>query len=128
MYKGSYKNLKIWQKGLNLTKRIYFFTKNFPKEEIYALTNQLRRCSISIPSNIAEGSRRSSNKEFSNFILIARGSLAELETQMILAESFGYIHKEEMNDLLDEINELDKMIFSFHKKLQTTNSKLPTAQ
>jgi len=126
MYKGPYKNLKIWQKSIRLVKRIYVLTQKFPKEELYSLTSQLRRAAISIPSNIAEGSRRSSNKEFANFILIARGFLAEIETQMILASEFKYFTKGCLQDFLDLIDELDKMLFSFHKTLQTPNSKLPT--
>jgi len=124
MFKGSYKNLQIWQKGIDLAKTIFVLTQSFPKEELYGLTSQLRRSAISIPSNTAEGSRRTSDKEFSNFILIARGSLAEVETQIILAESFGYIHKNESALLLSKIDELDKMLFAFHKRLQAPSSKL----
>lgn len=117
MFKGNYQSLKIWQKSMELCRKIYKITLLFPKEEIYGLTYQIRRSSVSIPSNIAEGSRRVSDKEFSNFILIARVSLAEIETQIILAHNFFYLDKGILEKLLKEIIELDKMIFSFHKSL-----------
>ena len=122
MFKGPYKNLQIWQKGMEMAKNLYSLTKKFPKEELYGLTSQIRRSSLSIPSNIAEGSRRISDKEFANFILIARGSLAETETQIILAEEFDYINKNELDSILKAIDELDKMIFAFHKKLLAPSS------
>ncbi len=118
MHKGSYKNLKIWMKGIELAKKIHLVTKKFPPEERYSLTDQIRRASVSIPSNIAEGSRRSTNKDFAHFIAIARGSIAELETQIILASSFKYISKELLEKISEEINQLDKMIFAFHKSLK----------
>lgn len=118
MFKGNYQSLKIWQRGMNLCRKIYKITNTFPKEEIYGLTSQMRRSAISVPSNIAEGSRRISDKEFGNFILISRSSLAELETQTILAHDFSYINKTILDEELKEIDELDKMIFSFHRSLK----------
>lgn len=117
MIKLPYKELKIWQKGMDLAKSIYKLTRSFPKEEAYGLTSQIRRSAISIPSNIAEGSQRISDKEFSNFILISKGSLAELETQLILAKDFNYADEIEMENLLRTSEELNKMLFAFHKKL-----------
>ena len=80
--------LQIWQKSMLLAKEIYRITSSFPKAEIYGLTSQMRRCAVSIPSNIAEGSQRVSDKDFANFILIAKGSLAELHTQLLLSFEF----------------------------------------
>lgn len=82
----TYKDLIVWQKSIELVKEIYLLTEDFPKEEIYGLTSQIRRCAVSIPSNIAEGKMRTTNKEFSHFLSIAYGSGAELETQLILAK------------------------------------------
>lgn len=85
----------MWQKAIQLVTDIYKMTKIFPKEETYALISQMHRAAVSIPSNIAEGHDRNSDKEFSNFLCIARGSLAELETQVIIAENLGYIKQEQ---------------------------------
>src|SRR3989338_3135533 len=82
----SFKDLLVWQKSMKLVKEIYAITRSFPKNEEYALTVQLRRCAVSIPSNIAEGSRRGTQKDFIQFLRIADGSAAELETQLILAK------------------------------------------
>ncbi|MBI5412640.1 four helix bundle protein [Candidatus Peregrinibacteria bacterium] len=114
MIRSSFKELKIWQKGIDLAKNIYKLTKLFPKDELYGLTSQIRRAAVSVPSNIAEGSQRVSDKEFSNFVLISRGSLAELETQIILAGDFEYITRENLNDLSERIQELHKMLNSFY--------------
>ena len=89
----NYKELKVWQKGRELVKFIYELTKKFPKEEIYALTSQVRRAVISIPSNIAEGAGHFSNKEFSRFLEIAYASSCELDTQIILALDLEFINQ-----------------------------------
>jgi len=86
----SYKDLIVWQKSMDLVVAIYDLTDNFPKSEIYGLTSQMRRCSISIPSNIAEGRRRGSPKEFRHFLLISYGSGAELETQIEIAKRLSF--------------------------------------
>lgn len=117
MIKLPFKKLKVWDKGMNLTKKVFLMTKKFPKEEQYGLTSQVRRASVSIPSNIAEGSQRGTDKDFARYILIAKGSLAELETQLILSENFEYITSEKLNDILSDISELQKMLHTFHIKL-----------
>lgn len=119
MLKLPFKKLLIWQKSLVLTKEIYSLTKNFPKEEVYGLTSQMRRSAVSVPSNIAEGSQRTSNKEFANFILIAKGSLAELETQLILSKELILISENDLNVTLEKINEISRMLLAFYKKLTT---------
>jgi four helix bundle protein len=98
---------------MSLVKDVYLLTSNFPKEEKFGLISQINRCSISIPSNIAEGSSRSSNKEFSHFIKIALGSLFELETQIILSSDFKMINDQDSNIILDKITTLQKMINGF---------------
>ncbi len=119
----SYKKLQVWSKSMDLARNIYFITKSFPKDEQYGLISQMRRCAVSIPSNIAEGSQRVSDKEFSNFILIARGSLAELETQLILAADLEYLSTETMRNVSSSIDELSRMLHSFYSKLKANNSK-----
>ena len=88
--KRKHHELNAWQEAMRLAKDIYELTSTFPKEETYSLTSQMRRAAVSIPSNIAEGAARTSNKEFLHFLSIARGSLSELETQVILSQDVGY--------------------------------------
>ena len=115
----SYKELLIWQKGIRIVVLVYKLTQNFPKEEVYALTNQIKRASASIPSNIAEGFGRHTDKSFNHFLNISRGSLNELETQLILAKELGFTLDEKMlNEIMLLIEEESKMIHSFSKKLK----------
>jgi four helix bundle protein len=109
----NFKKLSILVNAMSLVKDVYLLTSNFPKEEKFGLISQINRCSISIPSNIAEGSSRSSNKEFSHFIKIALGSLFELETQIILSSDFKMINDQDSNIILDKITTLQKMINGF---------------
>jgi four helix bundle protein len=88
----NYKYLKVWQISMDIAEQIYSLTQGFPKQETYGLTSQLQRAAVSIPSNLAEGHTRDSTKEFLHFISIPLGSLAELETQLILAQRFKYLH------------------------------------
>ena len=89
-----FRNLIVWQKSLGLVVFVYEITKNFPQEERYGLANQMRRAAVSIPSNIAEGHMRTTNKDFRQFLSVARGSCAELETQCVIAYKLGYINDE----------------------------------
>ncbi len=107
-----FEDLKIWQKGMELVKLIYKITLNFPQNEIFALTSQIRRSAISIPSNIAEGKGRGSTKEFVNFLHISLGSLYELKTQIDIAKSLSYVDNKDFSIIDDKIIELDKMINS----------------
>ena len=110
----SYKDLLIWQKGIKIVILVYQLVKSFPKEEIYALTSQLKRASVSIPSNIAEGYGRNSDKSFSHFLDISRGSLFEIETQLIIAKELGFISDDFLyQEILSQIEEESKMINSF---------------
>ena len=114
----SYKDLLIWQKGIELTEKVYLLVKSFPSEEIYSLTSQIKRSVISIPSNISEGYGRSSTKNYIQFLRISRGSLYELETQLIIANKLNYISDNELNnEIFKLIEEESKMLNSFIKKL-----------
>lgn len=116
----SYKDLIVWQKALNLVDVIYQVTKGFPKDEIYGLTNQIRRAAVSIPSNIAEGYARQSKAELKNFLSIARGSLAEVETQLIIASRQGYLTHETMQQVTALQTEVSKMLMSLFKKVESS--------
>lgn len=115
----NYRNLKIWSLSMELTKNIYAVTTDFPSEEKHGLTSQIRRCAVSIPSNIAEGAGRNGNKEFNNFLGIAMGSLFELDTQVELSYELEYIKLDSYQAILDTITQLREMIFHFQKKLIT---------
>lgn len=108
MMGNSYRTLVVWQKSMELTKQVYTITKEFPKEEVYGLTSQIRRCAVSIPSNIAEGKGRGSDKEFVRFLQISLGSLYELQTQLELALSFHYINN--IENILELSLEIEKML------------------
>jgi len=113
----NFKNQKVWQKSIELVKLVYSRTNNFPKEEGYGLTSQIRRASISIPSNIAEGSGRGTKKGFNNFLNIALGSTFELETQLIISVEQNYISRENFDQLNSLLDEIQKMIFGLQKSL-----------
>ncbi len=113
----NFKKLKVWEKSMDLAENIYLKTTDFPIEEKYSLTSQLRRCAVSIPSNIAEGSSRSSDKDFSRFLTISLGSSFELETQLILSKRLNYLHEEQFNSLQNELDEIQKMLIVFNKKI-----------
>jgi len=113
----SYKDLIVWKKAIEMVLEIYKIVSIFPSEEKYALTSQIRRSAVSVPSNIAEGHSRQHSSEFRQFIYIALGSLAELDTQLIIAEKLQYIHEEELVLITERIVELRKMLFTIGKKL-----------
>ncbi|MCP4455355.1 MAG: four helix bundle protein, partial [Planctomycetes bacterium] len=100
MSKNSYRDLEVWQKAMGLVELCYACTKSFPSEERYGLTDQIRRAAVSIPSNIAEGQTRQHRKEFLQFLSIAQGSLAELETQIQIAERLHYAHADTVREVL----------------------------
>jgi four helix bundle protein len=112
-----FQKLQVWQKGIVLVDRIYDITTQFPKHEMFGLSSQMQRSAVSVPSNIAEGSQRTSQKEFGNFVLIAKGSLAELLTQLIIAHKRKYITDETFEEISAKITELDKMLRAFFLKL-----------
>jgi four helix bundle protein len=114
----SYRDLIAWQKGVDLVEMVYTATQKWPKEEIYGLTHQVRRASVSVPSNIAEGQGRASSKEFSHHLSIARGSLLETETQLLLGQRLGYLPIEATNNLLALADEVGRLITGLSKSLQ----------
>lgn len=118
-------DLEVWQKGRERVKAIYELTNTFPKEEQYGLSAQLRRAAISVPSNIAEGHSRHGTKDFTNFISIAIGSLAETDTQVILAQDLGYISQNQCQHTLDKIHRLQRMLHSLRHALKTKDSPIP---
>lgn len=113
-----YKDLTVWQKAMDFTAEIYRLTKNLPKEELYALSNQLRRAAVSIPLNIAEGNARFSTKEYLRFLSIARGSCAEVETQLLLCVKLNYLEQEDVEAVLSLQNEIERMLNSMISKLR----------
>ena len=116
----SYKDLLIWQKGIKIVSLVYQLVKSFPKEELFALTNQLKRASVSIPSNIAEDYGRNTDKSFSHFLNISRGSLFEIETQLLIANDLRFITSQTLyKEILNQIEEESKMINAFSKTLIT---------
>lgn len=107
---NSYRDLIVWQKSMELVPMIYKLTETFPKTEIYGLISQIKRCAVSIPSNIAEGSRRGTRKDFRNFLLNAFGSGAELETQLEIAKMLSFTDKKEFEEAESVLNEIMKML------------------
>jgi four helix bundle protein len=106
----SYRDLIAWRKAMDLVTDVYRVTQAFPRDELYGLTNQLRRAAVSVPSNIAEGQARFSRKEFHHFLSQARGSLVEIETQLTIAENLGYLGPNQLRPLLDKASELGKIL------------------
>ena len=115
---NNYKDLKIWQKSVDLAVRIYEVTRSFPKEEIYTLTSQIRRSAVSIPSNIAEGSGRNSKKEFLNFLGMSHGSSYELDTQLIIASRVELLNIETFESLQNDLLEIQKMNYGLKNSLK----------
>jgi four helix bundle protein len=105
-----YQLLVVWQKGMDFVVHVYSMTKRFPKEEIYALTAQLRRAAVSVPSNIAEGSRRATSKDRNHFFVIALGSLSEAETQLEIARRLGYVSDAPFVECMTLADELSRML------------------
>ena len=122
MNKHNFKKLIIWQESIELVVESYEMTKSFPNEEKFGLSNQLNRCSVSIPSNIAEGSSKSSEKHFKTYLETSLGSAFEWETQLIIANKIGYIDKVKFNNLENRINKIQNMIYNFKNKLETSKS------
>jgi four helix bundle protein len=114
----NYKDLKVWEKAHEFTLRVYEVTKAFPKEEIYSLTNQLRRASSSIPANIAEGCGKNSQPDFANFLNIALGPANEAEYYLLLSKDLKYLKEESFNDLFKLINDIKAMLIALITKVR----------
>ena len=118
-----YRDLIVWKKAMELTVCIYSLTQSFPKQEIYGLSSQMRRASVSIASNIAEGRGRLNPAEFRQFLAMAQGSIYELETQLLIANSLGFARAEAIKEAESIANEVSKMLRSFIQKLNAGISK-----
>ncbi|PTB95963.1 four helix bundle protein [Marivirga lumbricoides] len=117
------KELKIWQKAVDITKQIYAITQKFPNEEKFGLVSQMRRAAVSISSNIAEGAGRNSTKEFLQFISIANGSSYELFTQSYISYELNIMNKNDFDALSDEMNQLQNMLYAFKEHLKSNYLK-----
>ena len=115
----SYRELTVWQKSIDWVEQIYQASRNFPSEEKFGLTSQIRRAAVSVPSNIAEGAARSGTKEFLQFLSVASGSLAEVETQLILAHRMKMLPEAEHETLMQEADELGRMLGGLKRSLQS---------
>lgn len=112
-----YEDLKVWQKSMELVEMVYIFTERFPKKEQYRLVDQLCRAVVSIPSNIAEGSMRHTTKEYIRFVGIAQGSLAEVETQVMIAKKLNYIEENDYSRIMDVASEVGRMLNGLNSSL-----------
>jgi len=121
----SHKKLDVWQAAMKSTTMIYKLTNKFPEEEKFGLVSQMRRASISIPCNIAEGAARQGKKEFKNFVSMAQGSLSELDTQLELAILLGYLSTEDLREVWEQLLRIDKMLSGLIRSLtnRTMNNK-----
>ena len=106
----NFKQLRVWQKGVEIVKEVYAATQHFPKDELYGLTTQMRRAAVSVPVNIAEGFKRSHGREYRQFLHIALGSAAELETQLLIAKELGLISAGDTGRILEQVDYASKMI------------------
>ena len=114
----TYRDLVVWQKSMVLVTEVYEISKKFPKDELYGLTSQIRRCAISIPSNLAEGYGRNSTNDYIHFLRIASGSLYELQTQMEISLNLQYIDRREFENLYELSREIERMLSSLIRKLR----------
>ena len=111
----THRDLLAWQRAILLVRTVYAVTERFPKRERFELSKQIRRAAVSVPSNIAEGAARASRREFARFVGIARGSLSELETQLIVSEMLGYFHN--ARPIMDAVDGLKKLLNGLHRSL-----------
>ncbi|MBL7929804.1 MAG: four helix bundle protein [Bacteroidia bacterium] len=114
----NFRNLKVWQKAIELSTKIYSLTKNFPAEEKFGIISQIRRAAVAIASNIAEGAGRNSEKEFCYFLQVSLGSSYEMETQIVIAGNLNFLNDEAFNDTIISITEIKRMISGFQKSME----------
>jgi len=122
----NYRDLLVWQKSMDLVVDAYKASQRWPKEEAYGLTNQMRRAAVSIPANIAEGQGRESMKEFLRFLIIATGSLYELETHLLIATHLNYLNQEQTDALTGQTAEIGRLLNGLKDNLRTRIVKLTT--
>lgn len=118
MKTSNFKELKVWQRSMDLAVRVYETLKVLPDDEKFCLITQMRRCAVSIPSNVAEGQARNSNNEFYHFLTISRGSNAELQTQLLICQRLNYLSQTIVDELVKELNEIDRMIIGMMNYLK----------
>ncbi len=123
-YIKSFTDLTVWQRGHKLVVSIYSVTKLFPREEIYSLTDQMRRCATSITSNIAEGFGRQTYKEKAQFYYMSSGSLSELKNQLLIAKDVGYLKQKDFDNLIESCNEVHKLLNGLIRKTKMYSSKI----
>jgi len=115
---SSHRDLLVWQKAMVLVEKVYRMTKSFPQEERFGLSSQIQRAAVSIPSNIAEGQARQSTAEFCQFLSVAMGSRAEVETQTMIAVRLGYVTQTQVKEIMVLLEEISKMLHSLRRKLK----------
>ena len=113
-----HENLEVWSRAIEFVVTVYKETSEFPKEEKFGLTSQIRRAAVSVPANIAEGAARQSSKEFSHFLFIAQGSASELETELLIAQRLGYLEQNAYEGMYKEINTIARMIVGLSQHLK----------
>jgi len=115
---NTYRDLIVWQKAMTLVTDVYLVTSGFPKEEMFSITSQIKRSSVSVPSNLAEGFGRHYTREFIRFMQISRGSLYELQTQLEIAGNLNFLDKENLENLLEKSNEIERMLNKLISKIE----------
>ena len=126
MSRTKYRDLLVWQKAMDLVEDVYQATTSFPKEEMFGLTSQLRKAAVSVPSNIAEGHGRQSDRDFQRFLRIAQGSLREVETQLLLSRRLNYVDQPASSTLLESTEELGRLLNGLLKAIQRDLSQSTT--
>jgi four helix bundle protein len=116
---AGHKSLDVWKMSMDLVTRVYEVTKHFPKDELYGLTSQIRRAAVSIPSNIAEGRARTGTRDYMRFVSIARGSAAELETQLLISKNLSYLTEDALTPLYADVNRVGRMLSGLISKLES---------
>lgn len=122
---GRFKDLKVWQKSMDLVVEVYRASTSFPSEECYGLTAQMRRSAVSVPSNIAEGNGRRGRREYLRFLSVASGSLAELETQILLSQRLSYLNDQICSDLMTRTDEIGRMLVGLRDSLEKQGIRSP---
>ena len=112
-----FRDLRVWNEAMTLVEQVYRLTRDFPKQELYGLTNQLRRAAVSVPSNIAEGQARTHLKEYLQFLSTSKGSLAEVQTQLEIAARLSYTSPERVQPILEHADALSKQLYALRNKL-----------
>jgi four helix bundle protein len=114
----THRDLEVWKVAVGFVTEVYKVTEGFPQSELFGLTNQMRRAAVSVPSNIAEGAARNTSKEFVYYLSISLGSLAELETQLMIAHNLGYMDQVKLNGLLDKLQAIRRMVLGLRRALK----------